>query len=376
MDGDDAKVTRVGPPGSGGPPAGRSFSAAFSARFEIQSTLGSGGMGVVYLAVDKSLDRPVAIKFSHAQDAEALARFAREGRVLARLRHPNLIQVYDTGEEGGHPFLVIEVAEGESLAERLERDGELEPLETLGFALQIAAGLVSAHGQGVLHRDLKCANILITSEGSIKICDFGLARTASVSDRVTTDGAFLGTPEYLAPELVEGAPASVASDLYAFGCVLTEMLTGLPPFPQQQKDGTSLSISDVVAAHLTKPIPIPSQRVPGIAPELDALVAACLAKKPSGRPKDATSVLAELEALERKEAVRSHVRLRAASGVRPRGSRVSASPAPTTLILSRPVDADATGPHSMVPPAASSSRRLLAGVAASLLLLGLSVLAA
>lgn len=370
----DSRVTRAGGPVVAGPP--RRFSSAFQERFEIQSTLGSGGMGVVYLATDKSLDRQVAIKFSHAQDPESLARFAREGRVLAQLRHPNLIQVYDIGEEGGHPFLVIEVAEGQTLAERIASVGSLEPLEALGFAVQIASGLASAHAQGILHRDLKSANILITDEGAIKICDFGLARTVSGADRVTTEGAFLGTPEYLAPELVEGSAPSVRSDLYALGCVLMEMLTGQPPFPAEQKDGTRRSISDVVAAQMSQTPPVVSDRMPGVSSELDDLVGRCLAKRPEERPTDAQAVAAILDACERRESVRSQVRIRPASGVRPRSGRspAAAQASPTARLTARLPDDDATGPKPVLKRGAGLplSRGFLVGSA--LALAGLSTI--
>ncbi len=221
--------------------------------FQIQRELGRGGMGVVYLATDTRLDRQVAIKSLPADlaaDPDRLARFQREAKVLASLNHPNVGGIYGLEQADGHQYLVLEYIEGETLADRLAA-GPLSVDDALIFAKQIAEALEAAHDKGIIHRDLKPGNVMVTSEGAVKVLDFGLARTADGapsstnaaarpdSPTITTParhsptipGAIMGTAGYMSPEQARGKPVDKRSDIFSFGCVLYEMLTGACPFP-------------------------------------------------------------------------------------------------------------------------------------------------
>src|SRR5215210_4492033 len=217
--------------------------------YDVLSPLGTGGMGEVYLARDTRLDRRVAIKFlpdAFARDPERLARFEREARVLASLNHPHIAQIYGLEDSGPSLALVMELVEGPTLAERIA-DGPLPLDETLSVARQLAAALEAAHEQGIIHRDLKPANIKLRPDGTVKVLDFGLAKlalpegmarhpdvTASptiISPAVMTGvGMILGTAAYMSPEQVRGRSADKRSDIWAFGAVLYEMLTGKRAF--------------------------------------------------------------------------------------------------------------------------------------------------
>ena len=201
-------------------------------RYRRVRLLGHGGMAKVELARDTELDRPVAIK----RLAENLAandgyqqRFLREARLAARLSHPNIVAVYDAGSENGVPFIVMEYVEGETVNDLLGRRRRLEPTEAVAFALQACSGLEAAHEAGLVHRDIKPRNLLITTEGILKIADFGIARSLD-GTQLTAAGTVLGTAGYLAPEQAAGEPVTAAADIYALGAVLYELLTGRPPY--------------------------------------------------------------------------------------------------------------------------------------------------
>src|SRR6188508_3425118 len=229
--------------------------------YEILSALGAGGMGEVYRARDTKLDRSVAIKIlpeAFAADAERIARFQREARTLASLNHPNIAHIHGLEESDGVRALVMELVEGEDLAQRIAR-GAIPVAEALAIAKQMAAALEAAHEQGIIHRDLKPANIRVRPDGTVKVLDFGLAKATEAPGVVspgvsqsptitrlamTHAGMILGTAAYMSPEQARGKPVDKRADLWAFGCVLYEMLTGKRPF----KGHTS---SDVVAAILT-----------------------------------------------------------------------------------------------------------------------------
>jgi len=204
-------------------------------RFEALRVLGKGGMGTVYLARDPRLDRPVALKVLHPEDLgteERRARFLREARTAAAIRHPNVATIYEVGESGGVPFIVMEYCEGETLAQRLRRR-PLETAEFLSVARQLAAGLAAAHEGGIVHRDLKAANIIIEPTGQVKILDFGLAKALHRDVPVTIDtatGQFFGTLHNLSPEQARGQPADERSDLFSLGVVFYQMATGQLPF--------------------------------------------------------------------------------------------------------------------------------------------------
>src|SRR5271156_4878969 len=206
--------------------------------YEIQSPLGSGGMGEVYRARDSRLNRDVAIKIlpaSFSADPDRLARFAQESRAAAALNHPNILSIYDIGEENGAPYVVSELLEGETLRDRL-RDGAIPSRKAIDYARQIASGLAAAHDKGIVHRDLKPENIFITHDGRAKILDFGLAKLAKLAVAAdegatlgataqdTTPGMVLGTVGYMSPEQVKGDVADARSDIFALGVILYEML--------------------------------------------------------------------------------------------------------------------------------------------------------
>src|SRR5438067_8730157 len=205
--------------------------------YEIQSPLGAGGMGEVYRARDTRLGRDVAIKIlpeSFARESDRLHRFEQEARAVAALNHPNILAIFDTGQNDGSPFLVSELLEGETLRTVLDR-GAMAPRKTIDYGVQIAQGLAAAHEKGIVHRDVKPENIFVTRDARIKILDFGLAKQAQMAAAAdgatltsshTAAGLVLGTAGYMSPEQVRGEPADARSDIFAFGAVLYEILCG------------------------------------------------------------------------------------------------------------------------------------------------------
>ncbi|MEV6343165.1 serine/threonine-protein kinase [Actinoplanes sp. NPDC051851] len=201
-------------------------------RYRLEARLGAGGMGEVWRAVDELLQRTVAVKTmldSVAGDPDFLRRFAAEATAMARVNHPAVASIHDFGTFRGTTFLVMEFVDGESLADRLKRDGRIAPDETMRLIAQTADGLQAVHDQGLVHRDVKPANLLLRRDGSVVITDFGIAKSADAS-RITASGAVLGTPSYLSPEQVLGHPADGRSDVYALGLVAYECLAGERPF--------------------------------------------------------------------------------------------------------------------------------------------------
>ncbi|HYJ34226.1 MAG TPA: protein kinase [Candidatus Binatia bacterium] len=269
--------------------------------YEIVAPLGAGGMGEVWRARDLRLGRDVAIKAlpqPFATDPTRLARFEQEARSLAALSHPNIAAIYGLIETDGAPLLLLELVEGETLASRLER-GPLPPAETGRLGLQLAAAIEVAHGRGIVHRDLKPRNLMLTPSGSIKVLDFGLAkaersevatdRSATLVDSMTSDGTVLGTAPYMSPEQVRGLPVDRRTDIWSFGCVLFECLTGSPPFQ-------GATVSDLIAGILERE---PEwQRVPpGTPGALRELVRRCVRKRMQDRPQEIREVRLELEVL-------------------------------------------------------------------------------
>jgi serine/threonine-protein kinase len=255
---------------------------SLAGRYRLDEPLGSGGAGHVWRAVDLVLKRQVAVKLLRAGaagDPEARDRFRAEARNASRMSHPCVAQVYDYCEDGSPdlPFLVMELVDGPSLAELLAA-GPLGPGQAIDLIAQVAAGLHAAHSAGLVHRDIKPGNLLITRDGQVKVTDFGIARMAQ-DTALTSAGILVGTPGYLAPERAAGGPATPASDLYSLGVVGYECLTGVPPFR-----GPAL---DVAEAHLRRPLPALPETVPA---EVGALVAALTAKDPRNRPGSAREV--------------------------------------------------------------------------------------
>jgi Leucine-rich repeat (LRR) protein len=271
--------------------------------YRVQGRLGAGGMGVVYLARDEQLDRPVALKVLRpalAADSQARQRFLREARAMAAVKHPHVVTVYQVGEEGNAPFLAMEVLEGESLEARLSRTGRLPLAEGIRIGREIAEGLAAAHQRGLIHRDIKPANIWLEAPPplgeagagaeNIKILDFGLARAAGDDAHLTESGAIVGTPAFMSPEQAQGRPVDARCDLFSLGCVLYRACTGQPPFWGPDP------VSTLVAVTSVQPPP-PRQLNPELPPVLDELVMELLAKDPAARPTSARAVADRLRAI-------------------------------------------------------------------------------
>jgi Tol biopolymer transport system component len=272
--------------------------------YEIEALIGAGGMGEVYKARDKRLDRTVAIKLlpaDLAERADRRARFETEARAISSLNHPHICTLFDVGDEGGRPFIVMEFLDGETLDDRLIR-GPLPARDVVRFALQIADALAHAHRAQIVHRDLKPSNVMLTPTGA-KLLDFGLARrpvpepsggaltTVTVDQRkLTAEGTILGTFQYMAPEQLEGKDADARTDIFAFGTLVYEMATGRKAF-------TGESQASLIASILTaQPQPISTSRIDaGLPPALDHLVERCLAKSADDRWQTARDVKLELE---------------------------------------------------------------------------------
>ncbi|MDT9694440.1 Stk1 family PASTA domain-containing Ser/Thr kinase [Streptomyces sp. P17] len=257
-------------------------------RYRVEARIAVGGMATVYRAVDTRLDRVLALKVMHpglAADATFVERFIREAKSVARLAHPNVVQVFDQGTDGSYVYLAMEYIAGCTLRDVLRDRGALQPRAALDILEPVLAALGAAHRAGFVHRDMKPENVLIGDDGRVKVADFGLVR--SVDSVTNTTGSVLGTVSYLAPEQIEQPGAADARvDVYACGVVLYEMLTGEKPH-----DGDSPAI--VLYKHLHEDVPPPSARVPGLAYELDALVASATARTRDVRPHDAVALLAE-----------------------------------------------------------------------------------
>ncbi|MFH8804669.1 Stk1 family PASTA domain-containing Ser/Thr kinase [Streptomyces sp. NPDC017936] len=257
-------------------------------RYRVDARIAVGGMATVYRAVDTRLDRILALKVMHptlATDASFVERFIREAKSVARLDHPNVVQVFDQGADGSYVYLAMEYIAGCTLRDVLRERGALQPRAALDILEPVLAALGAAHRAGFVHRDMKPENVLIGDDGRVKVADFGLVR--SVDTVTSTTGAVLGTVSYLAPEQVEQGTTDARVDVYACGVVLYEMLTGEKPH-----DGDSPAV--VLYKHLHEDVPPPSAVVPGLAYELDELVASATARTPDVRPHDAVALLGQV----------------------------------------------------------------------------------
>ena len=260
-------------------------------RYEIHQRLARGGMAQVYLARDRSLDRPVAVKElapEFAVDQTFVERFRREAQAAANLSHPNIVGVYDWGTQDGTYFIVMEYIEGPSLSQVIRHDGPLHPRRAAEIASEVAAALGFAHSRGLVHRDVKPGNVLLTGTGQSKVTDFGIARAlSSGDDELTQAGSVMGTATYFSPEQAQGLPVDPRSDLYSLGVVLFEMITGRPPFSGE----TPLAIS---YKHVQDRPPLPTSIVSDIPPALEAVVMKLLRKRPDDRYASAEEVRADL----------------------------------------------------------------------------------
>ncbi|GHF26944.1 hypothetical protein GCM10018790_00260 [Kitasatospora xanthocidica] len=262
---------------------------ALNGRYELVEMLGVGGMATVWRGVDRVLGRQVAVKVLNgglADDPRFAERFSREAQHAAMLVHPRIAMVFDSGVDQGTPFIVMELINGRSLAAVLAQQPNLPVERAVGIAAAVCEALAVAHAAGLVHRDIKPGNIMITDDGGVKVVDFGIARAGS-SSNLTQTASVLGTAAYLSPEQATASALDGRTDLYAVGCVLTEMLTGATPFTAE----TPVAIA---FKHVSEqPLP-PSARRPGLPPALDAAVLRLLAKDPAGRPADASAARAEL----------------------------------------------------------------------------------
>src|SRR6185503_16963942 len=269
--------------------------------YQILGPIGRGGMGEVYRAHDARLGREVAIKVLPAEtDAtpDRLARFEREARAVAALNHPNILAIHDIGNESGVVYAVMELLEGETLRDRLQQQRRITPTKAVDYAIQIARGLAAAHERGIVHRDLKPENLFITGEGRVKILDFGLALHAAsgaadgdtrATGFITEPGLLVGTPGYTSPEQILGEAATPRTDLFAFGVVVYEMLTGTHPFRRG-------SVVDTVTAILRDDPPPLGPAVPSLAAGITGIIERCLDKHPADRPASARDLALFLEA--------------------------------------------------------------------------------
>jgi eukaryotic-like serine/threonine-protein kinase len=262
-----------------------STTALANGRYKLERPIGQGGMASVHLGCDVELDRPVAVKLigeALADDESFRARFLREARIAAGLSHPNVVQIYDVGEEYGRPFIVMEYVEGETLAQELARAGPLPPAEAVAQGVDVCAGLEHAHAAGLVHRDIKPRNLLRRSDGVVKITDFGIAH-AGDGTRLTETGSVMGTAAYIAPEQATGEKVTAAADLYALGAVLYELLTGTPPH------GTGPT-TELLARHRHATVTPVRNLAPDVPPALETIVMRCLARDPRYRPSSAAAL--------------------------------------------------------------------------------------
>lgn len=269
-------------------------------RYEILARLARGGMATVYRAWDRRLERIVAVKVMHeglGDDSDFKARFDREARSAAALTCPNVVSIYDQGVEQGRPYIVMEFIEGYTLRNLIAKEAPFSPLKALKLLEPVAAALAAAHDNGLVHRDVKPENVLISERGDVKVADFGLARSVSTQTATATQGMLIGTVSYLPPELVMSGQADSRSDVYSFGIVLFELLTGTKPFIGD-------SPITVAYAHVNGEVPRPSQRLMEKKPNaarhhpipdyIDALVLACTRRDPTLRPRDGHALLTRI----------------------------------------------------------------------------------
>ena len=260
-------------------------------RFAVERTIGRGGMATVYLAHDRVLDRSVALKVlaPHlAGDEGYRGRFLREARLAARLLHPNVVQVYDVGEDDRGPYIVMELVEGPTLAEELQMHGPFPSSRVADIGIQICSALEAAHGAGLVHRDIKPHNVLLCPGGQVKVADFGIARSLAGTQH-TAVGTVLGTAPYLAPEQARGAEVTAAADIYSCGVVLYELLAGRRPFEAE-------TLAQLAAQYEQGVATPPGELAAGVPPALEDTVMRCLALSPEYRPASASVLAAELAA--------------------------------------------------------------------------------
>jgi serine/threonine-protein kinase len=282
------------------PTSSAMIGTVLSGRYRLEAKLGSGGMSTVYLARDQTLDRQVAVKVMHremSEQADQLERFRQEARAVAKLSHPNVVSVIDAGEDGGHPYIVFEYVEGETLKQRVNRSGALDPQEAIAYAIEIARGLSVAHARKMVHRDIKPQNILIDAEGRAKLTDFGISRQLE-QDGMTVTGRVLGTTDYVAPEQAMGRPVDPRSDVYSLGVVLYEMLVGQVPFEADSQVGVAMK-------HVNEELPDVQRRRPEVSAAVALVVERATAKDPAERYQHVGEMIDDLSTALEVEAARA-----------------------------------------------------------------------
>ncbi len=264
-------------------------------KYELRGLLGKGGVGVVYLGYDPDIEREVAIKVLHpdmAEDSNILQRFLAEARAVGQLNHPNTIAIYELGIDDGAHFIVMELARGGSLSERLGKTTRLSFDEARRIAIEAARGLEAAHKAGIIHRDVKPSNLMLCSDGGVKLVDFGLSKrvTDGSEMHLTQTGEVIGTPIYMSPEQIQSEPIDARTDIYGLGATLHHLLTGQPPFETD-------SIAALVFSHVMKPRPDPCSLVPDLPVACSSIIAKAMAVKPEDRYPSMRALLADLEGL-------------------------------------------------------------------------------
>lgn len=293
-------MAQAHPPGRAGPhrpPAEAGTAdpldnALLDGRYLIQAKIASGGTSTVYRGLDTRLDRPVAVKVMdsrYAGDEQFLTRFQREARTVARLKDPGLVAVYDQGSDARHPFLVMELIEGGTLRELLGERGPMPPYAVAAVLRPVLGGLAAAHRAGLVHRDVKPENVLISDDGEVKIADFGLVRAVAAAG-ITSTSVILGTAAYLSPEQVRDGDASPRSDVYSAGILAYELLTGHTPF-------TGDSALSIAYRRLDTDVPAPSASIEGVPVQFDQFVQRATARDPADRYADGTEMGADLDAI-------------------------------------------------------------------------------
>jgi serine/threonine-protein kinase len=264
------------------------------AGYEVESVVGSGGIGVLYRARQMRLDRPVALKLVEpevAADPVVRERLRREARTVASLDHPNVVPLYEAGEENGTVFIATRWIEGTELGALIREVGPLEPRRAARIAAQIASALEVAHEKGLVHRDIKPSNVIVTSEDHVYLTDFGLTKRAGSASGFTGASAMLGTIDYVAPEQIEGGEPDARGDVYGVACVLYEMLTGAAPFAGETGGMAKMW------AHLNADPPSVVEKRFDVPDALDAAIRSALAKRPDGRPSAADFAASVLSAV-------------------------------------------------------------------------------
>jgi serine/threonine-protein kinase len=322
----------------------------FGDRYEVEGRIGAGGMAEVWRGHDRVLNRTVAIKTllpQFARDASFVNRFRREAQAAARLNHPGIVSVYDSGTDGDTPYIVMHLIEGRTLADFLESGKTLPPIQAAKIAEEVADALAAAHAQGVIHRDIKPANIMITRDGKVLVMDFGIARLISGPETAPQTSAVMGTASYLSPEQAQGHAVDARTDIYSLGVVLYEMLTGRPPF-------TGDSPMAIAYKQVNATPEAPSSANPGVPPELDAVVMRALSKNPANRYQTGKEFADDLE--------------RARTGGQVMATPLLPASGEATQVISRPQ------PTSVLPPQQDepgSSRKAWAGALIAVLIMAL-----